>query len=125
MCIRDRSDGTLDITYSGRGDGEYGKDISNQIKPIFDCKGGFFNFVMERSGNASEVTLRGEVLIDKSTFKQRFADKFANTRAFVSGMLNRIDKDVHEYVYLFPIIYDYRIKENGEWKDLDLSLIHI
>ena len=117
--ITKKSDGNLDITYSGRGDGEYGKDISNQIKPIFDCKGGFFDFVMERSGDASEVTLRGEVLVGKSTFKQRFADKFANTRAFVSGMLNRIDKDVPEYTYLFPVIYDYRIKKNGEWKDLD------
>lgn len=74
---------------------------------------------MGRSGDASEVTLRGEVLVSKSTFKQRFADKFANTRAFVSGMLNRIDKDVQEYAYLFPVIYDYRIKKNGEWKDLD------
>lgn len=117
--ITKNSDGTLNVTYSGRGDGKYGKDISSQLKPIFDAKDGFFSFVMERSGNASEVTLRGEVLVSKTSFKFKFADKFANTRAFVAGMLNRIDKDVPEYAYLVPIIYDYRIKKNGEWKDLD------
>ena len=117
--ITKKPNNKLDITYSGRGDGEYGKDISNQLKPIFDSKDKFFDYVMEKSGNASEVTLRGEVLVKKNIFEEKFSDKFANTRAFVAGMLNRIDKNVPEYSYLYPIIYDYRVKVNSEWKDLE------
>tara|TARA_B110000495_G_C23002411_1_gene591747 strand:- start:364 stop:1899 length:1536 start_codon:yes stop_codon:yes gene_type:complete len=35
-----------------------------------------------------DITVRGEILIEKTIFAEKYADKFANPRNFVSGILN-------------------------------------
>ncbi len=109
------------ISISGRGDGEYGKDISRQLSDKFPQS--FIDEVchVARTGwNTPEfLTLRGEVLVSKTTFKEKYGDTFANPRAFVAGMLNREDECIPEYDDLDVVIYDIRVEENGNWKDVD------
>ena len=69
-------------------------------------------------------TLRGEVLIKKSVFEKKYAEKFTNPRSFVSGVLNRdydrFDKEFQEMVMdLSIVIYDYRVYYYGTWVDKD------
>lgn len=116
------------VSISGRGDSNYGKDLSKQLSHIFN-EDVFLN-ICDAVKNVSDyynyeypslVVLRGEVLVKKSTFIKKYADKFANTRAFVAGMLNRDDKDLPEYQDLDCVIYDYRQKESihDNWIDID------
>lgn len=98
---------------SSRGDGTWGKDLMNHlvnfIPSVYVHLGGHY-------------TLRGEVLVKKSVFEQKYSEKFTNPRSFVSGVLNRdysvLDKEFMEMLNdLSIVIYDYRIFENGNWVD--------
>lgn len=102
---------------STRGDGEWGKDIYKHLINKFNKA-----HTLLLNGN---YTLRGEVLINKELFrKSEYADKFANPRSFVSGLLNRDFEDNNEeFIYMLSlldiVIYDIRIKENGTYIDHD------
>lgn len=104
------------LSISGRGDGQYGKDISNQLLYKFNdniindlCHS--INNVCNKDIHTIETAiLRGEVLISKSAFNEKYKDTFANPRAFVAGMLNREDETLHEYDDLDIVIYDVRLK---------------
>lgn len=112
----------IDVKYSGRGDGNYGKDLKNQLSHFFDDE--FLNHIIDYTyENTEEYVLRGEVLISKTVFNSKYSETFANPRAFVAGMLNRIDKDLPEYNDLMIVIYDYKVKTNSEWKDLDWNVL--
>lgn len=104
------------LSISGRGDGQYGKDISNQLLNKFNdntindlCHS--INNVYNKDIHTIETAiLRGEVLVSKSAFNEKYKDTFANPRAFVAGMLNREDETLHEYDDLDIVIYDVRLK---------------
>lgn len=104
------------LSISGRGDGQYGKDISNQLLYKFNdniinnlCHS--INNVYNKNIHGIETAiLRGEVLVSKSTFNEKYKDTFANPRAFVAGMLNREDETLPEYDDLDIVIYDVRLK---------------
>lgn len=104
------------LSISGRGDGQYGKDISNQLLNKFNDN--IINDLCHSINNAynkdihtiETAILRGEVLISKSAFNEKYKDTFANPRAFVAGMLNREDETLHEYDDLDIVIYDVRLK---------------
>lgn len=115
------------LSISGRGDGQYGKDISNQLLYKFNdsiindlCYS--INSVYNKDIHTIETAiLRGEVLVSKSTFNEKYKDTFANPRAFVAGMLNREDKTLPEYDDLDVVIYDVRLKafESDTYLDFD------
>lgn len=98
---------------SSRGDGSWGKDLMNHL----------INFIpSEYVKLGGHYTLRGEVLVKKQTFLDKYAEHFTNPRSFVSGVLNRdysgLDKDFMEMLNdLSIVIYDYRRFEDGEWID--------
>ena len=98
---------------SSRGDGTWGKDLMNHL----------INFIPSAYVHlGGHYTLRGEVLVKKSVFEQKYSEKFTNPRSFVSGVLNRdysvLDKEFMEMLNdLSIVIYDYRIFENGIWID--------
>lgn len=98
---------------SSRGDGTWGKDLMNHL----------INFIPSAYVHlGGHYTLRGEVLVKKSVFEQKYSEKFTNPRSFVSGVLNRdysvLDKEFMEMLNdLSIVIYDYRIFENGNWVD--------
>lgn len=94
---------------STRGDGRYGKDITELIKiKIREDYTQQFD---------SDVVLRGEVLIDKKVFMEKYGEEFANPRSFVSGMVNRDFENTKEYREkandLSLVIYTYK-QDNGE-----------
>ena len=102
---------------SSRGDGSWGKDLMQHLTIFIPD---------EYVHLGGHYTLRGEVLIKKSVFEQKYAEKFTNPRSFVSGVLNRdydrFDKEFQEMLMdLSIVIYDYRRFDefyNG-WVDYD------
>ena len=104
---------------STRGDGEFGKDIKEHILDKVKkalCK-----------VESKESCYRGEVLIDKNIFAQKYSE-FVNPRSFVSGVLNRkfegISTEEKEELKskcndLSIVIYDVRTKQNKEWEDVE------
>ncbi len=112
---------------SGRGDSWYGKDLSKQLSHIFNTNfmGHMMGLISDMSskhclGSPSQVVLRGEVLVKKSVFEKKYKDQFANTRAFVSGMLNRDDEDCSMYEDLDCVIYEWRQQDyDSTWHDFD------
>ena len=104
---------------STRGDGEFGKDIKEHILDKVKkalCK-----------VESKESCYRGEVLIDKNIFAQKYSE-FVNPRSFVSGVLNRkfegISTEEKEELKnkcndLSIVIYDVRTKQNTEWEDVE------
>ena len=102
------------ISSSTRGDGEYGKDIKHIISKKIP-------------GNMvsidKECIYRGEVLIDKQIFKEKYSEEFVNPRSFVSGILNSDEEDSKEYADkvndLSIVIYDIREFDGTSWNDQD------
>ena len=74
-----------------RGDGKVGQDISHLIKHL-------------KLPKAHGLVVRGEFIIPREVFKTKYADKFANARNMVSGMINSktVDdsiRDLHFVTY--------------------------
>ena len=104
---------------STRGDGEFGKDIKEHILDKVEKA--------LRKVEFKESCYRGEVLIDKNIFAQKYSE-FVNPRSFVSGVLNRkfegISTEEKEELKnkcndLSIVIYDVRTKHNTEWEDVE------
>lgn len=115
------------ISISGRGDGEYGKDMTKQLRNKFsqdmidDFCTNIDNIYNAGTHSIEKAVLRGEVLVSKNVFKEKYTDDFANPRAFVAGMLNRDDENLPEYDDLSLVIYDMRLKsfESPTYLDFD------
>lgn len=108
----DVDNNTID-SISSRGDGFWGKDLIKHLS-------GFIPTEYIKLGG--HYTLRGEVLVKKQTFLDKYAERFTNPRSFVSGVLNR-DYEANDQEFmemlndLSIVIYDYRRFEDGEWVD--------
>jgi len=77
------ADGKL-VQGLSRGDGEFGEDITENLKTIDDIPKKLKKF------NTGELIVRGEVYIPKSKF-QNLSNKFANPRNAASGSLRQKD----------------------------------
>ena len=66
-----------------RGNGIVGQDISHLIPYL-------------RLPKTKNIAIRGEFIVSKNTFKEKFASQFANPRNFVAGVINqkKINPDV-------------------------------
>lgn len=108
----DVDNNTID-SISSRGDGFWGKDLIKHLS-------GFIPTEYVKLGG--HYTLRGEVLVKKQIFLDKYAEHFTNPRSFVSGVLNR-DYEANDQEFmemlndLSIVIYDYRRFEDGEWVD--------
>lgn len=91
---------------STRGNGNYGKDIKPIIENVLDKTfiDNVINYFKSCYAHAeyeevNKIVLRGEVLVNKDVFKKKYVNEFVNTRAFVSGILNRqYTPDSKEYM---------------------------
>ena len=95
-----------------RGNGLVGQDISHLIPHL-------------RLPRIKNMVVRGEFIIPKATFKEKYHNKFANPRNLVAGVINRnsVDKekigDIHFVAYeviqpvLKPSAQMERLKEAG------------
>ena len=64
-----------------RGDGKVGQDISAMIPKL------------KLPTNKKDIVIRGEFIIPKTVFLEKYADKFANPRNLVAGIVNQKTHD--------------------------------
>lgn len=64
-----------------RGDGTVGQDISAMIPKL------------KLPTNKKDIVIRGEFIIPKAVFHEKYADKFANPRNLVAGIVNQKTHD--------------------------------
>ena len=74
-----------------RGNGFEGLDRTATVKEILkaDKNNGCSKWPLERNGKQFTGSVRGEMVMYKEDFEQNFADKYANGRNLVAGMMNR------------------------------------
>ena len=74
-----------------RGNGFEGLDRTDTVKEILkaDKNNGCSKWPLERNGKQFTGSVRGEMVMYKKDFEQNFADKYANGRNLVAGMMNR------------------------------------
>jgi NAD-dependent DNA ligase len=88
-----------------RGDGFFGKDISYLIP--------FLNI----PNLNKDIIIRGEFIISKHLFKEKYENEFSNIRNLVSGIINTKNlneriKDVHFVIYELINQYTDKFKQN-------------
>uniref|UniRef100_A0A6C0AY40 DNA polymerase lambda n=1 Tax=viral metagenome TaxID=1070528 RepID=A0A6C0AY40_9ZZZZ len=76
-----------------RGDGEIGQDISDLIP--------YFKLPKDK-----DITIRGEFIIQKSVFSEKYADKFSNGRNFVAGVINSKKIEKSKYYDIDFVAYE-------------------
>ena len=89
-----------------RGDGKVGQDVSHLIPHIKSLP------------NVFDTVVRGEFIIDRNVFQEKYAKDFANARNMVSGIMNskKIDKRIQDldfvaYELIEPeVIPSYQMK---------------
>ena len=74
-----------------RGNGFEGLDRTDTVKEILkaDKNNGCSKWPLEKNGKQFTGSVRGEMIMHKKDFEQNFADKYANGRNLVAGMMNR------------------------------------
>lgn len=118
------------VTITSRGDGEYGKDLTKHLCNKFNENIINSAINIAKKYNSTKFTLRGEALVNRNTFAEKYEDKFVNTRSFVAGVLNK-DYDSKDIDFINKVndiaivIYDFRIMENDNtWIDLDWTTLY-
>lgn len=113
------------VSVSTRGDGDYGKDIKVWFEN--EWKTNYEPYVMDYYRSALDeqsyfflkyLVIRGECLVKKSVFMDKYSDEFTMPRSFVSGVLGQdwegTDKQKEMRDDLSWISYDFRtLYENG------------
>jgi len=112
-------DGKL-LQISSRGDGETGKDLTKILCDFIPKS------LIEMSG---WNVFRGEVLVSKKVYEEKYAEQFTNPRSFVSGVLNRDYSEDPEYLAmrndLSIVIYDWRQINGGIVKDREWTKLNV
>lgn len=70
-----------------RGNGKVGQDISHLIEPLHLCKPNI----------KQSFAIRGEFIISRRIFQEKYKDKFANPRNMVAGIINSQSWDERIY----------------------------
>ena len=108
------------LQISSRGDGETGKDLTKILCDFIPKS------LIEMSG---WNVFRGEVLVNKKVYEEKYAEQFTNPRSFVSGVLNRDYSEDPEYLAmkndLSIVIYDWRQISNGIVNDRDWYKLNV
>ena len=103
-----------------KGDGKYGFLI-NHIIP-------YLKLPTEKN-----ITLRGELIIKEETFELKYKDKFANSRNFISGIVNRkkltqVEKEILKDIdfVAYELIMPQNLKPSEQYnKLLELNTITV
>lgn len=117
-----------DFVVSTRGNGNYGKDITDWFRPVFETKewSQFKNFYNDVPDNYY-IIIRGEVLVSHGDYNEKFSE-FTNPRSFVSGTINspwaENKANIERREALDFVTYDYRlVPMDPAKKYIELSLI--
>lgn len=113
------------VSVPTRGDGDYGKDIKVWFEN--EWKTNYEPYVMDYYRSALDeqsyfflkyLVIRGECLVKKSVFMDKYSDEFTMPRSFVAGVLGQdwedSDKQKEMRDDLSWVAYDFRtVYENG------------
>lgn len=102
------SDGKLQKSIT-RGDGEEGQDITDKLR----------HMVPNIISNKNVTEIRGEVVIPKTIFEDKYAIVYSNPRNFVAGMLNRDQLTIDIINDLDFMAFD--VKLGDEYLENDLN----
>jgi DNA ligase (NAD+) len=94
-----------------RGNGVVGQDISHLIPFL-------------RLPTTKNITIRGEIIINKKLFATKYAVLFANSRNFVAGVVNKKIEDKEKYKDLSFVCYEviYPVMKPSEQLNFLLGL---
>ena len=107
------------VSVSTRGDGLWGRDIS---KHIYNKIPDSYKHLPKEYATDGTYTLRGEILINKNVFENKWSDEYVNTRAFVAAVTGQ-DYDANDNKLLQKlndlsiVIYDFRSKHDLPFND--------
>jgi len=82
-----------------RGDGKVGQDVSHLLRVL--------NLPQKKTGEQG-IVVRGEFIIPKNVFKEKYSQQFANPRNLVSGIVNSktIDEKTQDLHFVtYEVIY--------------------
>lgn len=120
-------DGTFNV--ATRGDGDYGKDLTQLFRVYRKTHQEEWKDLESVAAKLSKdevLVVRGECLINKNLFLEKYSQDFTNPRSFVSGVVNQ-DYDASNLVQqeqikdIQLIAYDYRLfnKAKKSYRELD------
>ena len=91
-----------------RGDGKIGQDISHLIPYL-------------KLPKVKDIVVRGEFIIKKQTFDQKYKHSFANPRNMVSGIINskQVDKKIHDLDFIAYEMIVPSLKPSSQMKKLE------
>ena len=94
-----------------RGDGKFGKDVTDRFVT-------YLPKMIELEGAEDIIEIRCEAVMAKSIFQKKYADKFANARNIVAGIIGKddIDDEMIADLTLMPV----QLLVNGKCEDLFL-----
>jgi DNA ligase (NAD+) len=93
-----------------RGNGKVGQDVSHLIPYL----------KLPKTSGKSGIVIRGEFIIPKTVFHDKYADKFANPRNLVAGLVNRqtIDEKVHDLHFVAYEVIVPELKPSAQMQTL-------
>jgi len=92
-----------------RGDGTYGQDISHMI-PYMKLPKAPKQLINGKS--METIAIRGEFIVSKKTFEEKYSKEFSNARNFVAGVVNSKTKVVSRYKSMDFVAYELIDPEN-------------
>jgi len=112
-----------------RGDGHYGQDISYFIPYVlsYDIGEIMCEIMCEKIKKNETIAIRGEFIMRKSVFEEKYKNEFANSRNLVSGIINTSSKNLENILSKLRdvefIAYEIIEPENMNSKE-QLSNLH-
>ena len=88
-----------------RGNGRIGQDISHLIPYLQLPNVGNFGDTKVEDNDSGELVIRGEFLISKANFKEKFKES-SNPRNTVSGIINRLTIEPEKLKYVDFVAYE-------------------
>lgn len=128
VIFRHNGKNNVIVQASTRGDGKYGKDITLLVKHMFTKYGGVESIPYHPRNKSKLWMVRGEILVNKNLFMEKYSEEFANPRAFVSGTINA-EWTEEELINGRPsdldfVIYELRGNDhNDHWLDRDWTIL--
>jgi len=98
-----------------RGNGEVGQDISHLIPFL-------------RLPTTPDITIRGELIMKKSTFIDKYKDQFSNSRNLVSGLVNQKKLEPDKFHDLDFVAYEVikpSLKPSEQMKFLESQSVEV
>lgn len=92
-----------------RGDGYFGKDVTDRFSEYLPKTIDEFDGIVE---------IRCEAVMPKSIFKEKYADKFANARNIVAGIIGKDEIDIEKIKDL--ILIPVNLLVNGKYQNITL-----